>query len=89
MPEQICNTSECGCTAVAYGINVGPKVPLCVRCAIKIQIMDGPESLEVIPGAKWPWSKGIKEYSCPHCGAKYNNHLKGQDEECPKCRRNL
>lgn len=81
-----CNTMSCFSEAVAKSVESG-RVH-CIECAVKIAKHFGPDSLETIPGKKFPWDYP-GNMVCPHCGIRYNKYLINLTGDCPSCKKSL
>ena len=78
-----CNSLSCFSIAVAR--SKGSGLPLCSTCAMKISAMFGCDSIETLPGGKFPWEYPGKP--CPHCGIMINQYQISLTGDCPSCKK--
>lgn len=86
MPIQKCDSLECFSTAVAKSKTSGQL--FCCQCALKIAGQFGPESVESLPGAKFPWDHP-PDRTCKHCGTKINLYITYLTGDCPSCKKRI
>ncbi len=75
-----CSTSECHNRAVAKSTLTGQFY--CIRCAIQTTVNIGPDAVETLPDAVWPWNDTI---TCRSCGRLVSLQLLHRNNTCPFC----
>lgn len=86
MDRLICDSLECYSTAIAKSKVTGDVY--CAACAVKISGQFGPENIETLEGAKFPWEYPADQI-CEHCGAKYNFYVTAHAGGCPSCKKSV
>lgn len=81
-----CDSLECCSEAVAKTKDTNRS--FCVECAIKIAKHFGPDTMETLEGAKFPWDYPA-DRTCPHCKVRYNQYLINLTGDCPSCKKPL